>query len=633
MSSWGKWRTASNVKRFSNTVGIPRKRHPLSDCGEKAPVVAAETLINLKCPLHPASPLAECSFTCCELPCRSRSYASMAYAVWRRKLPPPMLEAPLSLEGVERRLTAILAADVAGYSRLMGGDEEGTLVQRGMAERNADVPQEKRIEFRIGINLGDIIIDGGDIFGDGVNVAARLEGIAEPGNICISDDAYRHVRDKVDVPFEDAGEQSLKNIARPVRAYRVWISGAESRVRPALALPDKPSIAVLPFHNMSGDPEQEYFADGMVEDIITALSRFHNLFVVARNSSLTYKGRAVDVNHVGRELGVRYVLEGGVRKATNRVRITAQLIDASNGAHLWAERFDGGLEDIFNLQDQVTASVVGAIAPKLLEAEIERAKRKPTESLDAYDYYLRGTAKVIQWTEAAVDEALPLLYRAIELDPDFALPYGLATMCYVFRKGKGFVTQQESAETARLARLGAELGKDDALVLSFAASSLAYVVGELDEGVALVDRALVLNPNLARAWTFSGWARVWIGQPDVAIEHLARAMRLNPLDDTMYSMQTATAHAHFFAGRYDEASSWAAKALRERQDFLSAWHMAAASAALAGRTEEAKKACSRLRQLDPALRVSNLSKLLGPYRRPKDRARYEDGLRQAGLPE
>ena len=603
----------------------------------------------------------------------------MAYAVWRRKLPPPMLEAPLSLERVERRLTAILAADVAGYSRLMGGDEEGTLVQlkahrsalvdpkinehrgrivkttgdgvlvefssvvdavrcavdvqRGMAERNADVPQEKRIEFRIGINLGDIIIDGGDIFGDGVNVAARLEGIAEPGNICISDDAYRHVRDKVDVPFEDAGEQSLKNIARPVRAYRVWISGAESRVRPALALPDKPSIAVLPFHNMSGDPEQEYFADGMVEDIITALSRFHNLFVVARNSSFTYKGRAVDVKHVGRELGVRYVLEGGVRKATNRVRITAQLIDASNGAHLWAERFDGGLEDIFNLQDQVTASVVGAIAPKLLEAEIERAKRKPTESLDAYDYYLRGTAKVIQWTEAAVDEALPLLYRAIELDPDFALPYGLATMCYVFRKGKGFVTQQESAETARLARLGAELGKDDALVLSFAASSLAYVVGELDEGVALVDRALVLNPNLARAWTFSGWARVWIGQPDVAIEHLARAMRLNPLDDTMYSMQTATAHAHFFAGRYDEASSWAAKALRERQDFLSAWHMAAASAALAGRTEEAKKACSRLRQLDPALRVSNLSKLLGPYRRPKDRARYEDGLRQAGLPE
>jgi len=585
----------------------------------------------------------------------------------------------LSSERIERRLTAILATDVAGYSRLMGADEEGTLaqlkahrralldpkitehrgrivkttgdgmlvefgsvvdavrcaveIQRGMVERNADVPDEKRIEFRVGINLGDIIIDGDDIFGDGVNVASRLEGIADPGNICISDDAYRHVRGKVDVPFEDAGEQFLKNIARPVRAYRIWISGAEARVRPTLALPDKPSIAVLPFQNMSGDPEQEYFADGMVEDIITALSRFHNLFVIARNSGFTYKGRAVDVKRVGRELGVRYVLEGSVRKAANRVRITGQLVDASTGAHLWADRFDGALGNIFELQDQVTGSVVGAIAPKLMGAEIERAKRKPTESLDAYDYYLRGTAKVTQWTKEAVDEALPLLYRAIELDPDFALPYGQAAMCFAFRKGKGFVTEQESAETARLARLAAELGKDDALVLSFAASSLAYVVGQLDEGVALIDRALALNPNLSRAWTFSGWARVWIGQPDVAIEHLTRAMRLNPLDDTMYSMQTATAHAHFFAGRYDDASSWATKALLERPDFLSAWHMAAASSALAGQTEEAKRACSRLRHLDPALRISNLSNLLGPYRRPADRARYMEGLRKAGLPE
>src|SRR6266568_3835742 len=521
MSSWGKWRTASNVKRFSNTVGIPRKRHPLSDCGEKAPVVAAETLINLKCSLHPASPLAECSFTCCELPCRSRSYASMAYAVWRRKLPPPMLEAPLSLERVERRLTAILAADVAGYSRLMGGDEEGTLVQlkahrsalvdpkitehrgrivkttgdgvlvefssvvdavrcavdvqRGMAERNAGVPQEKRIEFRIGINLGDIIIDGGDIFGDGVNVAARLEGIAEPGNICISDDAYRHVRDKVDVPFEDAGEQSLKNIARPVRAYRVWISGAESRVRPALALPDKPSIAVLPFHNMSGDPEQEYFADGIVEDIITALSRFKSLFVIARNSSFTYKGRAVDVKQVGRELGVRYILEGSVRKAANRVRITGQLIDSATNAHLWADRFDGALEDIFDLQDQVTASVVGAIGPQLEQAEIERAKRKPTESLDAYDYFLRSMAGVHQFTRDANNDALRLFNKAIELDPEFAAAYGAAARCYAQRIANGWMVDRarEIAEADRLARRGAQLGKDDAVALCGAGLGLA----------------------------------------------------------------------------------------------------------------------------------------------------------------
>ena len=327
---------------------------------------------------------------------------------------------------VERKLSAILAADVAGYSRLVGVDEEGTLaqlkalrrdlvdpkidehrgrivkttgdgllvqfasvvdalrcaveIQRGMIERNAETPEEKRIEFRMGINVGDIIIDGDDIYGDGVNVAARLEGLSEPGGICVSLGVRDQVRDKLDLTFEDAGEQQLKNIARPVRVYRVRLSGTATKATPKLALPDKPSIAVLPFENMSGDPEQEYFADGMVEEIITALSRFRQLFVIARNSSFTYKGRAVDVKQVGRELGVRYVLEGSVRKAGSRVRITGQLIDTSTGAHLWADRFDGGLEDIFDLQDQVTARVVGAIAPKLEEAEIERAKRKPTES-------------------------------------------------------------------------------------------------------------------------------------------------------------------------------------------------------------------------------------------------------------
>ncbi len=334
---------------------------------------------------------------------------------------------------VERRLAAILAADVAGYSRLTGLDEEGTHarlqdhlrslvdpkiaehrgrvvkttgdgllaefnsvvdalrcaldIQRGMADRNAEVPHEKRIEFRIGINVGDIIIDRGDIFGDGVNVAARLESVAEPGGICISEDAYRQVRSKLEFTSEDIGEHKLKNIAQPVRAYRVKPSGATANTRPTLPLPDKPSIAVLPFQNMSGDPEQDYFADGMVDEIITALSRFRRLFVIARNSSFTYKGRAVDVKQVGRELGVRYVLEGSVRKAANRVRIMGQLIDALTGAHLWADRFESTLEDIFDLQDRVTTSVVGAIAPKMEQAEIERAKRKPTESLDAYDYY------------------------------------------------------------------------------------------------------------------------------------------------------------------------------------------------------------------------------------------------------
>ncbi len=279
---------------------------------------------------------------------------------------------------VERRLAAILAADVAGYSRLTGLDEEGTHAQRGVAQRNTDVPEERRIEFRIGINVGDIIIEGGDIFGDGVNVAARLEGIAEPGGICVSGVSGRVQEDaegKLEITFDNAGEQQLKNIARPVRVYRVRLSGAGPSYRPALPLPDKPSIAVLPFQNMSGDPQQEYFTDGIVEDIITALSRFRQRFVIARNSSFTYKGRAIDVKQVGRELGVRYVLEGSVRKAAIRVRITGQLIDTSTGAHLWADHFDGGLEDIFGLQDRVAVTVVGAIMPKLEKAEIERPWR------------------------------------------------------------------------------------------------------------------------------------------------------------------------------------------------------------------------------------------------------------------
>ena len=372
----------------------------------------------------------------------------------------------MSSEPVERRLTAILAADVAGYSRLIGADEEGTLaqlkafrkalvdptiakhrgrivkttgdgmlvefasavdaarcaveVQRGMADENTEIPQAKRIEFRIGIHLGDIIIDDNDIFGDGVNIAARLESISVPGGISISRAVHDQVRDRINVCFDDKGEIALKNIARPVQVFA--ISGAkESKTtvlpesKPALALPDKPSIAVLPITNMSGDPEQDYFADGMAEDIITALSHFKALFVIARNSSFTYKGRAVDVKQVGRELGVRYVLEGSVRKAANRVRISGQLVDTATGAHLWADRFDGGLGDVFDLQDRVTESVVGAIAPAVEKAEIERAKRKPTDSLDAYDHYLRGLAAVYQWTRESLSEALRLFNKASEM--------------------------------------------------------------------------------------------------------------------------------------------------------------------------------------------------------------------------
>ena len=408
-------------------------------------------------------------------------------------------------------------------------------VQRGMAERNSDVPPNNRIEFRIGINVGDIIEDNGDIFGDGVNVAARLEAIAEPGGICVSDDAHRQLRDKLDIVFDDAGEQNLKNIERPVRVFRVMDRVAAARQRPTLALPDKPSIAVLPFQNLSADPEQEYFADGVVEDITMALSRFRWLFVIARNSSFTYKGRAVDVKQVGRELGVRYVLEGSVRKAGNRIRIAGQLIDAETGAHLWADRFDGALEDMFDLQDHVTSSVVGAIAPKLQDEEIKRARRKPTENLDAYDYYLRGLAKARRWTKDANSEALQLFCKAIELDPGLACAYGMAAWCYTQRKARGWMIEhvQESAEATRLARKAVHLGGDDPVALCMGGYALAFVAHEFDDAAAFMDRGLAVNPNLAQAWMLSAWLRVWRGEPDLALDHVAHAMRLSPLDPSM----------------------------------------------------------------------------------------------------
>ncbi len=402
----------------------------------------------------------------------------------------------------------------------------------------------------------------------------------------------------------------------------------------ALALLDKPSIAVLPFHNLSGDPEQEYFADGMVEDIIAALSRIRWLFVIARNSSFTYKGRAVDVKQVGHELGVRYVLEGSVRKAANRVRITGQLIDAATRGHLWAERFEGTLDDVFALQDQVAASVVGAIEPQLERAEIGRAKRKLTESLDAYDHYLRGMANLHRGTRDAINEALPLFYKALQLDPEFASAYGMAAWCHFWRKANGWMTDrpQEIAEGVRLARRAVELGKDDAVALTRSGHALGHLAGDLDGGIALLDRALALDPNLAAAWFLGGFLRVWRGEADTAIEYFARAMRLSPIDPETYRMQAGTAMAHLLAGRFDAATSWAETAFRELPSFLMVVGIMAVSHALAGRTDEGRQAAHHLRQLDPALRISNLTDWL-PLRRPEDLATFADGLRRAGLPE
>ena len=579
----------------------------------------------------------------------------------------------------QRRLAAILAADVVGYSRMMEQDEAGTLaklkfrlkdvveplvaehqgrvfkstgdgvlvefgsavnavqcavdLQERMAAANSEQPDESQIVLRIGVNLGDVMVEGSDLFGDGVNIAARLEGLAQPGGILVSGTAYDHVRNKVKVGFEDLGAQTVKNIAEPVRTYRVQFGAVTARTRPTLALPDRPSIAVLPFQNMSGDPEQEYFADGMVEDITTALSRFRQLFVIARNSSFTYKGRAVDVKQVGRELGVRYVLEGSVRKAANRVRITGQLIDAATGTHLWADRFEGDLADIFHLQDQVTESVVGAIAPKLEQAEIERANRKPTENLDAYDHYLRGMAAFHLWTSEGNSEALVHFRHAIELDPVLASAYAAAARCYSQSVSCGWATlrAEDRAETSRLARCAVKLGRDDAFALATAGMTLAYVVGDLDDGAAFVDQALALNPNLAVAWLYGGYLKVWLGEPEAAIERLGHAMRLSPQDAQLNHAQTVNAVAHFISGRYDEAYSWAEKAGRVNQTPLTNGAVAAC-AALAGRIPEAEKAVKRLRQLQPHLRIADLMDLF-PLRRPEDRARWAEGLHKAGLPD
>jgi TolB-like protein len=458
--------------------------------------------------------------------------------------------------------------------------------------------------------------------------------VVEENNVQVQVSALRKV-----LEGGKGGQSYLMTV--PGRGYRLIgvqplpvLASGDTDTWQQRGLPDKPSIAVLPFQNISGDPDQEYFADGTVEEIITALSRFSSLFVIARNSSFTYKGRAVDVKQVGRELGVRYVLEGSLRKSANRVRITGQLIDATTGAHIWADRFDGALNDIFDLQDQLTANVVAAISPRIEQAEVQRAKRKPTESLDAYDYFLHGIAVIYQLAREPTSEALGLFYRAIELDPDFASAYGMGAWCYVQRKVNGWMTElaREIPEASRLARKAVELGKDDAVALSRGGYGLVYVGGDIESGGVFINRALVLNPNLAFAWFASAWLKISLGEPDKAIEHFSHVARLSPFDPLMPSILAGAAFAHFIAGQYDKASSLAEQVLREKPELHVALRVAAASNALAGRMSEARAAMISLRQVDPQLRVSGL-KALTPFRRVEDITRYEEGLRKAGLPE
>jgi len=586
----------------------------------------------------------------------------------------------LATERIERRLTAILAADIAGYSRLMGADEEGTLerfkalrgelvdpkigehrgrmvkttgdgiliefpsvieavscavaVQREMARRNAGTPQDRRIAFRIGVNLGDIIVEDGDIHGDGVNIAARLEGIAEPGGICISEDAFRQVRGKVDAEFDDLGEQSLKNIVRPMRIYRIKLARAPDASLTALPLPDKPSLALLPFQNLSSDPEQEYFADGMVEEITTAIARLPWLFVIARNSAFTYKGKPVNVKQVAQELGVRYVLEGSVRKAGNRVRITGQLIDTTTGAHIWADRFDGALDDIFELQDRVASSVAGTIEPKLRQSEIERASRKPTANLTAYDLYLRALSRSYRYTDEGLAEAVVLARQALAIDPSYAPAAALVGRCrWVQRvQGWGALSDEDVGEACRLARQALEAERDDAETISQAAWTLFFMAGEAAIAAAALDRALTLNPNAAHAWLVRGNIHALRNQPEAAIEAIERARRLSPFDPYSFFYAAAIAAAHFAARRFEQAIEWADRSLHDQPRLVTAIRLKVAALAHLGHLDEARAELSRVLATDPKLTIAGFREY-AHFAAPEVLKLFVTGLRLAGLPE
>jgi len=580
---------------------------------------------------------------------------------------------------VERRLAAILAADVAGYSRLMGVDEEGTLaalkacrrelidpkiaehrgrivkttgdgalvefasavdavrcaieIQGAMVERNATVPEDRRIEFRIGINVGDIILDEGDIYGDGVNIAARLEGIAESGGISISEDAWRQVHGKVAANFVDAGEQSLKNIATPVRIYRIEFGEGNGTqpTPPALILPEKPSIAVLPFQNMSGDLEQEYFVDGMVDDIITGLSRIKWFFVIARNSTFTYKGRAVDVKQVGRELGVRYVLEGSVRKVADRVRITGQLIDAATGAHVWAERYDRKSDDIFALQDEIALSVVGAIEPSLRQAEIERVKRKRPDSLDAYDLVLQAQPDVYSGMPDRATKALVLLERALELNSTYALAHAFAAISRHNRFLRGGLHEEDKAASIRHAQAAMAYGQDDALALTFAGFSMGMDAHDRDAAFAAFEAALALSPSSAQTYYCGSAILGWGGEAERAIEWAERAIRLSPFDPWRFAAYHSLTLGHFHRGRYQEAADSAYKAVQANPGHSISRMLLAAPLVMLGRIEEAKAAAARLLELQPTFRYTK--QFSGVNCAPALAASLGKALSETGLPE
>jgi TolB-like protein len=575
------------------------------------------------------------------------------------------------VDPVERKLAAIFAADIAGYSRLMARDEIGTLarlkayraiidgliashrgrifntagdsvvadfasavdavqcavvVQAAIAAENAGRTDDEPMRFRIGVHVGDVMVDGSNLLGDGVNIAARLESLAEPGAVCVSAAARDHIGNKLPLAFDDLGDQQVKNIAQAIRVYRVQMEKPTAQPVAAMPLPDKPSIAVLPFQNMSGDPEQEYFADGMVEEIITALSRIRWLFVIARNSSFTYKGQSPDVKQVGRELGVRYVLEGSVRKGGNRVRITAQLIDAETGTHLWADRFDGLIEDVFELQDKVASSVAGVIEPTLQTAEVNRSSRRPTSDLAAYDLYLRAYATMLS-PARNTPAVLRLLDQAIERDPDFGPALAWAAICHIWIDSVDAISGCDDPEGNR--RRGLQRGRralqvagDDPAILANAAFALAYLGEDIGAMIALADRALALNPSFARGWHASGGIRLIAGEPDLAIEHIENSMRLSPRARVGWGLALIGV-AHFAAGRFEEAIPKLLLAIQEDPNFATSYRYLAASYAHLGQLPEARETLTQLRAIILSIGMDSL------LRNPEQHELYLAGLRLA----
>jgi adenylate cyclase len=583
---------------------------------------------------------------------------------------------------VERRLAAILAIDMVGYSRHMEADETGTIarqkahrqeqidpilrecggrivktagdallvefasvidaldgavrIQRAIAETEASLPREGRIQYRAGINLGDIVVEGDDIFGDGVNIAARLEALAEPGGILISASVFEQVIGKLDVVFDDLGELRLKNIQRPVRAYRVRLEiAAETGQKSPRGVPfaARPSIAVLPFQDMSAGQDQEYFADGIAEDIITGLSRSHAFFVTARNSSFTYKGRPVDVKQVAGELGVRYLLEGSVRKGGHRMRITAQLIDATTGNHVWAERYDRELDDIFSVQDEITANIVGVVAPEVIGAEMRRARRKDPASMNAWDCVMRANWHVWRLTKEDGAEAKKFASQAIELDPAMARPRVVYAMCNVWDVlfARSEAPAQSLAEANDMARRAVELDHGDAEAHAIL-GVVALFLRRFDDSLRRLETALEINPNLALGYMWGGGYYALSCQSDEARRHLKEALRLSPRDPSNYWTFAFFGLADFADERYEDAAEWSRKAIHLYHRFPTAHRLLTASCTLLGQTDKARSALQALLSSAPGTTIAK-TRAAVPWKDPLVMERYLDALRKAGLPE